>query len=50
MLKVSAPHLELSKQLRYWWHSIVAVTEAVAVKISKEGKPGEMTAEAHHDI
>ena len=20
MLKVSAPHLELSKQLRYWWH------------------------------
>ena len=50
MLKVSTPHLELSKQLRYWWHSIVAVTEAVAVKISKEGKPGEMTTEARHDM
>lgn len=46
MLTVSAPHLELSKQLRYWWHSIVAGTEAVAVKISKGGKPGGMTSEA----
>lgn len=46
MLTVSAPHLELCKQLRYWWHSIVAGTEAVAVKISKGGKPGGMTSEA----
>lgn len=34
----------------YWWHSIVGVTETVAVKISKERKAGEMAIEAHHGM
>lgn len=47
MLTVKRSPFELSKQLRYWWHSTVAGTEAVAVKQDfKGGKPGGLISEA----